>query len=171
MSTIYNPFRDMDRVFNQLARTAAAEARTMPMDLYRDGDQFIVKVDLPGVSPESIDIDVDDRTLSIRAERVSDEVRSGDENQGWVSRERSYGSYARQLTLGQGLNLAEITADYNDGVLTLVIPVAEEAKPRKVKVSQGKVAGEVDAGGEVKLGSEVKVGSEIEADHETPIQN
>ena len=143
----------------------------MPMDLYRDGDQFIVKVDLPGVSPESIDIDVDDRTLSIRAERVSDEVRSGDENQGWVSRERSYGSYARQLTLGQGLNLAEITADYNDGVLTLVIPVAEEAKPRKVKVSQGKVAGEVDAGGEVKLGSEVKVGSEIEADHETPIQN
>lgn len=147
MSTIYNPFRDMDRVFNQLARTAAAEARTMPMDLYRDGDQFIVKIDLPGVSHDSIDIDVDDRTLSIHAERAEETVDS-DENHGWVSRERSYGSYARQLTLGQGLNLAEITAEYVDGVLTLTIPVAEEAKPRKVKVNHGKIAGEVESSGE-----------------------
>ena len=69
MSTVYNPFRDMDRVFTQLARTAATEARTMPMDLYRDGDEFVVKIDLPGVDPDSIDIDVDDRTLSVRAER------------------------------------------------------------------------------------------------------
>lgn len=147
MSTTYNPFRDMDRVFTQLARTAATEARTMPMDLYRDGDQFVVKVDLPGVNPDSIDIDVDDRTLSIRAERTQENVNTDEENHSWVSRERSYGSYARQLTLGQGLNLAEITAEYTDGVLTLTIPVAEEAKPRKVKVTQGsnKVAGEVES--------------------------
>ncbi|WIY83712.1 Hsp20/alpha crystallin family protein [Propionimicrobium sp. PCR01-08-3] len=147
MSTTYNPFRDMDRVFTQLARTAATEARTMPMDLYRDGDQFVVKVDLPGVNPDSIDIDVDDRTLSIRAERTQENVHTDEENHSWVSRERSYGSYARQLTLGQGLNLAEITAEYTDGVLTLTIPVAEEAKPRKVKVTQGsnKVAGEVES--------------------------
>jgi len=137
----------MDRVFNQLARSAAAEARTMPMDLYRDGDEFVVKVDLPGVNPDSIDIDVDDRTLSIHAERVEESV-SSDESHGWVSRERSHGSYARQLTLGQGLNLTEITAQYQDGVLTLTIPVAEEAKPRKVKVSHVKVAGEVESNDE-----------------------
>lgn len=69
MSTVYNPFRDMDRVFTQLAHLPPTEARTMPMDLYRDGDEFVVKIDLPGVDPDSIDIDVDDRTLSVRAER------------------------------------------------------------------------------------------------------
>ncbi len=143
MTTVYNPFRDMDRVFTQLARTAASEGRSMPMDLYRDGDEFIVKIDLPGVSAESIDIDVDDRTLTVRAERSQEEMRTVGENNRWVSRERSYGSYARQLTLGPGLNLAQISADYADGVLTLTIPVAEEAKPRKVKVNQGAVVGEV----------------------------
>ena len=105
MTTVYNPFRDMDRVFTQLARTAASEGRSMPMDLYRDGDEFIVKIDLPGVSAESIDIDVDDRTLTVRAERSQEEMRTVGENNRWVSRERSYGSYARQLTLGPGLNL------------------------------------------------------------------
>lgn len=143
MSTSYNPFRDMDRVFSQLARTAASEARTMPMDLYRDGDEFVVKIDMPGVSVDSIDIDVDDRTLTVRAERPQLEMRTAGENNRWVSRERGFGSYARQLTLGAGLNLAAISADYTDGVLTLTIPVAEEAKPRKVKVSQGPVVGEV----------------------------
>lgn len=146
MSTIYNPFRDMDRVFNQLARAAAPDARSMPMDLYREGDEFIVKMDLPGVSADSIDIDVDDRTLTVRAERVEQELKSDGENNRWVSRERSYGSYARQLTLGAGLDLAQISASYVDGVLTLTIPVAEEAKPRKVKVTTGDVAGEVETG-------------------------
>lgn len=143
MTTTHNPFRDMDRVFNQLARNAASEARSMPMDLYRDGDEFIVKIDLPGVSAETIDIDVDDRTLTVRAERAQTEMRTEGENNRWVTRERNFGSYARQLTLGAGLNLAQISADYVDGVLTLTIPVAEEAKPRKVKVNQGSVAGEV----------------------------
>ncbi len=149
MTTVYNPFRDMDRVFNQMARTAASEARSMPMDLYRDGDEFIVKIDLPGVPAESIDIDIDDRTLTVRAERPQQEMRTEGENNRWVSRERTSGSYARQLTLGAGLNLAEVSADYTDGVLTLTIPVAEEAKPRKVAVSRGGVtAGEVEVGGE-----------------------
>ena len=149
MTTVYNPFRDMDRVFNQMARTAASEARSMPMDLYRDGDEFIVKIDLPGVPAESIDIDIDDRTLTVRAERPQQEMRTEGENNRWVSRERTSGSYARQLTLGAGLNLAEVSADYTDGVLTLTIPVAEEAKPRKVAVSRGGVTvGEVEVGGE-----------------------
>lgn len=146
-TTTYNPFRDMDRVFNQLARTAASEARSMPMDLYRDGDEFIVKIDLPGVPADSIDIDIDDRTLTVRAERPQVEMRTEGENNRWVSRERNYGSYARQLTLGAGLNLAEVSADYTDGVLTLTIPVAEEAKPRKVQVTRGNVTrGEVEVG-------------------------
>lgn len=144
MSTTYNPFRDMDRVFNQIARSAASEARTMPMDLYRAGDEFIVKIDLPGVSLDSIDIDVDDRTLTVRAEREQTELDTADEKNRWISRERGHGSYARQLTLGAGLNLSEISANYTDGVLTLTIPVAEEAKPRKVKVTTGDVAGEVE---------------------------
>lgn len=144
MTVAYNPFRDMDRLFNQLTRSAATDVRSMPMDLYREDDEFIVKIDLPGVKAESIDIDVDDRTLTVRAEREQKEITRTDENNRWVSRERSYGSYARQLTLGAGLNLNDIRADYTDGVLTLTIPVAEEAKPRKVKVNAGgTVAGEV----------------------------
>lgn len=143
--TTFSPFRDMDRVFSQLARTAAVEARTMPMDLYRDGDEFIVKIDLPGVDADSIDIDIDDRTLSVRAERKPVEMRQESEDNRWVSRERSYGSYARQLTLGAGLNLAAVQADYADGVLTLTIPVAEDAKPRKVPVNQGGSRAEIPA--------------------------
>lgn len=144
--TAYNPFREMDRVFGQLARSAASEARTMPMDLYREGDTFIVKIDMPGVNADSIDIDIDDRTLSVRAEREQTTLDTSNETNRWVSRERTYGSYARQLTLGPGLNLSQVTADYVDGVLTLTIPVAEEAKPRKVKVNQSGAAVQVEAG-------------------------
>ena len=98
----------------------------------RDSD-YTVAVDLPGVDPASIDIDVDDRTLTIRAERaakVAKEVQ-------WLSRERAMGTFARQLTLGHGLATDRITAEYTDGVLTLTIPVAETAKPRKVEVRHG----------------------------------
>ncbi|MCL2316845.1 MAG: Hsp20/alpha crystallin family protein [Actinomycetia bacterium] len=135
MTTTYNPFRDMDRLFNQVARAVSVDGRTMPMDLYRSGDVFTVKMDLPGVDPASIDIDVDDRVLTVRAERAPEVVDTSDEKNGWVSRERSYGTYARQISLGSGLDLASIAASYTDGVLTLTIPVAEEAKPRKISVA------------------------------------
>ncbi|HET8594720.1 MAG TPA: Hsp20/alpha crystallin family protein, partial [Intrasporangium sp.] len=111
-----------------------ARGTAMPMDLYRSGDTFTVRMDLPGVDPSSIDIDVDDRTLTVRAERHQDEHT---EDATWVSRERMVGTYARQLTLGRGLALDKISAEYRDGVLTLTIPVAEEAKPRKINVSHG----------------------------------
>lgn len=136
MTVAYNPFREMDRLFNEATRSLSRDSKLMPMDLYREGDQFIVKMDLPGVDPESIDIDVDDRTLTVRAERSTSHEVKGENNQ-WVSRERSYGSYARQLTLGTGLDLGGIAAEYADGVLTLTVPVAEEAKPRKVLVTHG----------------------------------
>lgn len=132
MSQMYDPFdslRRFDRMFNEGSRGTA-----MPMDLYRSGDTFTVHMDLPGVDPDSIDIDVDDRTLTVRAERRQDQHAEGAT---WVSRERTVGTFARQLTLGRGLALDKIGAEYRDGVLTLTIPVAEEAKPRKVTVSHG----------------------------------
>jgi len=132
--TPVNPFREMDRLFNQVSRAMTGDTHNMAMDLYRQGDVFTVKIDLPGVDPASIDIDVDDRTLTVRAERAAETVEQ-DETSGWVSRERSYGTYARQIALGRGLDTAHIAASYTDGVLTLTIPVAEEAKPRKIAVS------------------------------------
>jgi len=134
MTTPYNPFKDLDRLFTTVGRAVASDVR-MPMDLYRSGDTFTVKMDLPGVDPKSIDVDVDDRTLTVRAERPAEVVETTGEKNGWVSRERSFGTYARQISLGTGLDLSKIAAGYVDGVLTLTIPVAEEAKPRKISVT------------------------------------
>ncbi len=129
MANTMDLFRDIDRVFNQAARTQ--NALTMPMDLHREGDRFIAEIDLPGVDPTSIDIDVEDFTLTVRAERRR---LAKVEKEQWVTRERTYGTFARQLSLGRGLDLGRIEADYADGVLTLTIPVAEDSKPRKVQV-------------------------------------
>ena len=129
MARTYDPFREMDRWFSDVARTPASAA--MPMDLFRDGDVFVARIDLPGVDPASIDVDVDDRTLTVRAQR---NVETTDE-QKWLVRERPAGTFARQLTLGYGVALDKIGAEYADGVLSLRIPVAEEAKPRKISVA------------------------------------
>ncbi len=129
MARAFDPFREVDRWFSDVARTPASAA--MPMDLYRDGDVFVTKIDLPGVDPASIDVDVDDRTLTVRAERKAETTVE----QKWLVRERPAGTFARQLTLGHGVALDRIEAEYNDGVLSLRIPVAEEAKPRKISVA------------------------------------
>ena len=124
----FDPFREMDRLMSETMRTPAASA--MPMDLFRSGETFVAKVDLPGVDPSSIDVDVEDRTMTIRAER-----REESDAEQWLSHERPAGTFARQLTLGYGVALDRIEADYTDGVLTLTIPVAEEARPRKIQVA------------------------------------
>jgi Molecular chaperone (small heat shock protein) len=129
MARAFDPFREMDRWFADAARTPTSAA--MPMDLYRDGDVFVTRIDLPGVDPASIDVDVDDRTLTVRAERKVEITDS----QKWLVRERPAGTFARQLTLGYGVALDKIEAQYADGVLSLRIPVAEEAKPRKISVA------------------------------------
>lgn len=149
MATTFDPFRDLDRMLTGTLRTPASAA--MPMDLYRTGDHFVAQVDLPGVDASTIDVDVEDRTLTIRAERR--EQAEGDVQ--WLSHERPTGTFARQLTLGYGVAPDRIAADYSDGVLTLTIPVAEEAKPRKISVShaaghraiQGEVSHEERAAG------------------------
>ncbi len=129
MATTFDPFRDIDRLLGGAVRNPASAA--MPMDLYRKGEQFIAHVDLPGVDPGTVDVDVEDRTLTIRAERTQDL----DDQVQWLSHERPAGTFARQVTLGYGVALDKIEAEYRDGVLTLTIPVAEEAKSRKISVS------------------------------------
>ncbi|WP_125775731.1 Hsp20/alpha crystallin family protein [Antribacter gilvus] len=135
MATRWDPFQEMDRLFNSLA-TTTRDSAAMPMDLFRAGDHYVLALDLPGVDPGTIDVSVEDRTLTVRAERTA---RSGEDVQ-WLVRERPAGTYARQLTVGHGLALDKISASYADGVLSLTIPVSEEAKPRKVEVSHSGMA-------------------------------
>ena len=128
-TTTFDPFRDLDRFFGTATRTPATMA--MPMDLFRAGEAFVARIDLPGVDPSTVDVDVEDRTMTVRAERRTEP--EGDVQ--WLSHERPSGTFARQLTLGYGVALDRIEAEYADGVLTLTIPVSEEAKARKISVS------------------------------------
>ena len=126
----YDPFRDLDRLASGLFDTRRGPRR-MPMDLYRDGDHYVLTADMPGVDPGSVDIDVDGQLLTIRAERS---LTSG-EGVKWITREREGGSFLRQLNLGQGVDTERIAANYNNGVLSVTIPVSERAKPRKIEVA------------------------------------
>ncbi|KZE88661.1 Hsp20/alpha crystallin family protein [Microbacterium sp. TNHR37B] len=125
----YDPFRDLDRLASTLFDTRRGPRR-MPMDLYRDGDHYVLTADLPGIDPGSVDIDVDGQLLTIRAERT---LAAGDGVK-WITREREAASFLRQLNLGQGIDNDGIAATYSNGVLTVTIPVSEKAKPRKVTV-------------------------------------
>jgi HSP20 family protein len=124
-----DPFRELDRLTQQVLGTAARPA-VMPMDAWRDADQFIVEFDLPGVNPDSLDLDVERNTLTVRAERPE-----LDQNREMVSAERPRGVFSRQLFLGENLDTDKIEASYHDGVLRLTIPVAEQAKPRRIAIS------------------------------------
>lgn len=126
----WDPFREMERLFGAMTSSAMSSA-AMPLDLFKTGDHYMLTMDLPGVDPGTIDCSVEDRTLTIRAERTA---RTDGEAQ-WLVRERPSGTFARQLTVGHGLALDQISASYQDGVLVLTIPVAEEAKPRRIEVS------------------------------------
>lgn len=125
----YDPFRELDRFASSLLDTRRGPRR-MPMDLYRDGDHYVLSADLPGIDPGSVDIDVDGQLLTIRAERTLTEGQGVK----WITRERDAASFLRQLNLGQGIDTDGIAATYSNGVLTVTIPVSEKAKPRKVQV-------------------------------------
>jgi HSP20 family protein len=126
-----DPFRDIDRLAGQLLGTTNRPA-VMPMDAWREGDVFQIEFDLPGVAPDSIDLDVERNVLTVRAERVA---RNGD----WemLASERPRGMFSRQLVLGDNLDLERIQAHYESGVLRLSVPVAERAKPRKIEITAG----------------------------------
>ncbi|SFW78094.1 Hsp20/alpha crystallin family protein [Amycolatopsis australiensis] len=130
-----DPFRELDRLAGQLfgADGTATRPAVMPMDAYRSGDEYVVQFDLPGVSPDSIDLDVERNVLTVRAERGAD-YAEGAEVQ--VS-ERPRGVFSRQLFLGDTLDAENIKAHYDAGVLTLRVPIVEHAKPRKIAIAGG----------------------------------
>ena len=119
-----------------MAMYLESRPRLMPMDLSRDADRYVLNADLPGVDPASVDIDVDGQLLSIRAERPA----SSTYGVTWIARERSTGTFVRRFSLGQNVDTANISANYENGVLSVVIPVAEKAKPRKIAVAAGSSA-------------------------------
>ena len=136
-----DPFREFDRLTQQLLGTAARPA-AMPMDAYRDGDTFYVHLDLPGVSADSIGLTVEQNVLTVRAERLPEQP-SGAE---MIVAERPAGVFTRQVFLGDTLDTDNIAADYNAGVLTLSIPVHEQAKPRAITITGHEDRKEVTAG-------------------------
>lgn len=128
----FDPFRDLDRLTREDAFGASRDT-LMRMDAYRRGDDFFVHFDLPGVDADSIDLTVEKNALTVTAERAWDR-REGDQ---LVANERPQGRFSRQLFLGEGLDTDAIEARYDAGVLTVRIPVAEQAKPRRINVGRG----------------------------------
>ena len=135
-----DPFRDFDRLTEAMLGTRARPA-VMPMTAYREDGTFVVHLDLPGVTADSIDLTVEQNVLTVHAER---KPPVGD-NAERVVDERSYGVFSRQLFLGDTLDADRLTADYDAGVLTLQIPIAEKAKPRKVEITAGGAPMEITA--------------------------
>ena len=140
-----DPFRELDRltqqVFGNLQGTWSRPT-VMPMDAYRSGDEFVVVFDLPGVSADAIELDVERNVLTVKAERRP--VATGDNVEMQVS-ERPLGVFSRQLFLGDALDTEHIQASYDAGVLTLRIPVAEQAKPRKISIKATETPRQINA--------------------------
>lgn len=125
-----DPFRELDRLAQQAFGTMNRPA-VMPMDAYRNGDRFLVQFDLPGVEPDAVELTVEQNVMTVRAERT----KPSGEGVEMLVAERPQGTFTRQLFLGETLDTEKIEAQYDAGVLTLSIPVAEQAKPRKVEIS------------------------------------
>jgi HSP20 family protein len=130
-----DPFRELDRLTQQVFGTQPGtwtRPTAMPMDAYRSGDQFVVSFDLPGVDPDAIELDVERNVLTVKAERRP--VATGEQVEMQVA-ERPLGVFSRQLFLGDTLDTDHIDASYDAGVLTLRIPIAEKAKPRRITIT------------------------------------
>jgi HSP20 family protein len=138
-----DPFRELDRFTQQLFGQTGTWSRpaVMPMDAYRDGEQFVVHFDLPGVDPSSVDLNVERNVLTVKAERVPN---YGEQVELQVA-ERPRGVFSRQLFLGDTLDADRIDATYDAGVLTLRIPIAEKAKPRKIEITGGSTPKQINA--------------------------
>lgn len=134
-----DPFRELDRFAQHVLGTTARPA-VMPMDAWRDGETVVIEFDLPGVNPDSLNIDIERNVLTVHAERP--EV---DPNREMVSAERPRGVFSRQVFLGDNLDTDKVQANYQDGVLRLEIPVAEKAKPRRIEVSHSGKKTEVES--------------------------
>lgn len=135
-----DPFRELDRIAEHVFGTTSRPVG-MPMDAYRSGDDVVLHLDLPGVDSESIDLDIERNVLTIRAERRGAAPEGAEQ----IAGERATGHFSRQVFLGDSLDTDKISAHYDAGVLTLRIPVAEQAKPRKIQVTGGSPAREINA--------------------------
>ena len=131
----FDPFREIDRLTQQVWGQPWGSTRpaAMPMDAYRQGDQFVVHFDLPGVQPSSIDLTVEKNVLTVSAQRAW-QPAEGDQV---LASERPQGNFSRQLFLGENLDTEQVSASYDNGVLTVTVPVADQAKPRKVEIQSG----------------------------------
>ncbi|OZE12526.1 heat-shock protein Hsp20 [Rhodococcus sp. 05-2255-3B1] len=130
----FDPFRDVDSLTSAMLGASSGSDRVprfMPMDLYKVDDHYVLSADLPGIDPGSIDVDVDRGTLTLTAHR------SAPENTGvqWITSERFAGTFRRQVSLGDGVDTERISAAYDNGVLSITIPLAERAKPRKIDIA------------------------------------
>jgi HSP20 family protein len=132
VSIDYDPFSRLDELRGQLL-SGGRTPLSFPMDAYRRGDDFYVHLDLPGVQPDTVDITVENYVLTVAAERRF-EQREGDE---FVVTERPQGRFSRQLRLARAIDTDAINASYEDGVLTLRLPISERARPRQVQISRG----------------------------------
>ena len=140
----FDPFSDLDALTRGLLTSQTGSTRTprfMPMDLCKIDDHYLLTADLPGVDPGSVDVNVDNGMLTISAHRTA---RSEDGAQ-WLTSERFFGTYRRQLALGEGIDTDAISATYENGVLTVTIPLAERAKPRKIEVAHGSAPKSIEA--------------------------
>lgn len=129
-----DPFREFDRLAQQLwgpGGSSRPATMSMPMDAYRKGDVFLVQMDIPGVQGDAIELTVEDNVLTVRAERPSPSTADGVST---LVSERPHGTFARQMFLGDNLDVEHIEANYDSGVLTLSIPVAPHAKPRRIAI-------------------------------------
>jgi HSP20 family protein len=130
----FDPFSDVDALTRSLLSTQTGSNRTprfMPMDLYKVDDHYVINADLPGVDAGSVDVSVDNGTLTLTAHRTA-QPESGVQ---WLANERFFGTYRRQLSIGEGIDSSKISATYENGVLSVTIPLAERAKPRRIQVT------------------------------------
>jgi HSP20 family protein len=132
MAINYDPFNLLDELRGQ-AVSGGRTPSSFPMDAYRRGDDFFVHLDLPGVQADSIDVTVENQVLTVEAERRF-EQQEGDQ---FLVAERPQGRFSRQLRLGSTIDTEKIGASYDDGVLTLTLPVSERARPRQIQIDRG----------------------------------
>jgi HSP20 family protein len=131
MTMFFDPFQDLNRLMG--ASRGSTDAAWMPVDLYREGDHYVLNADVPGVDPATVDISVDGQTLTIRAERLLDALEDAE----WLAKERPSVTFLRRFTLSPDIARDGITANCSNGVLTVLVPVAEHAKPRRIQVVAG----------------------------------
>jgi HSP20 family protein len=138
----FDPFRELDALSQALAPATGARSGMMAMDAYRDGERVVVDLDVPGVDPDKIDLTIEKNVLTVTAERTWEPS----EGQEVIIAERRQGRFTRQLFLGESLDADRVEASYDRGVLTLHVPVAEQAKPRRVQIASGGAEQVIEAG-------------------------